>query len=132
MKEKINRKGFFKWTLYFLTIPLLFLINRMLKDQKLYGSQHLSYKLPNDIPFGLSISGPVIINKTDETFKIYSSKCTHLGCQISSIENNELVCPCHGSRYNADGKPVKGPSIKALKELSFKTDKISHEIIIDL
>ena len=132
MTDKINRKRFFKILLYLTSIPVLFLLNRMWKDQKRYGSGNQKLKISSDIPQGLSISGPVIINKVTDDIKIYSSKCTHLGCRITKIENNEIVCPCHGSRYNSDGEPVKGPSIKPLETLKFNIDKESNEIIINL
>ena len=132
MTEKISRNRFFKWILYLLTIPLIYYLDRMLKDQKSYGSSNTEYNLGEDIPYGLSINGPVIIQKTNNQINLYSSKCTHLGCQINKIENNQIVCPCHGSRYNNEGIPVKGPSIKPLKKLDYYLDPVSNNFIVKL
>jgi len=40
-------------------------------------------------------------------------KCKHLGCSLKyNEEENTWECPCHGSRYNINGKILNGPSKK--------------------
>ncbi|MGB7275630.1 MAG: cytochrome b6-f complex iron-sulfur subunit [Geitlerinemataceae cyanobacterium] len=42
--------------------------------------------------------------------------CTHLGCTFPWNSNeNQFQCPCHGSRYDADGRVVRGPAPLPLK-----------------
>lgn len=37
--------------------------------------------------------------------------CTHLGCTFPWNENTgRFECPCHGSRYDADGSVLRGPA----------------------
>ena len=37
--------------------------------------------------------------------------CTHLGCTFPWNGNeNQFQCPCHGSRYDPDGRVVRGPA----------------------
>lgn len=31
--------------------------------------------------------------------------CTHLRCRVAPIEGGGFSCPCHGSRYDAEGRP---------------------------
>jgi cytochrome b6-f complex iron-sulfur subunit len=38
-----------------------------------------------------------------------SSICTHLGCTVD-VQGGHLVCPCHGSTYERDGRVVRGPA----------------------
>ena len=41
--------------------------------------------------------------------------CSHLGCEVSWNEvTRTWDCPCHGSRYEHDGKLIEGPSVHNL------------------
>lgn len=41
--------------------------------------------------------------------------CTHLGCLPKWVEtNNRFECPCHGSKYEKDGKWIEGPAPRSL------------------
>jgi Rieske Fe-S protein len=39
--------------------------------------------------------------------------CTHLGCIVKPSAHG-FECPCHGSRFAADGSVVRGPAPRAL------------------
>lgn len=42
--------------------------------------------------------------------------CTHLGCTFPWNPNdNQFQCPCHGSRYDSQGRVVRGPAPLPLK-----------------
>ena len=84
----------------------------------------------NDVSEGISFHDDIIVIRQQETIMAYEAKCTHLGCRISKAEGDELVCPCHGSRFNTRGQAVKGPAKDPLKTLSVQTDPLSGNIII--
>ncbi len=44
-----------------------------------------------------------------------SAVCTHLACLVSwNPAERSWDCPCHGSRYAADGTVIQGPAVTDL------------------
>ncbi len=55
----------------------------------------------------------------DPAGNIYAIKpvCTHLGCELTWNDLNKTWdCPCHGSRFEYNGKSIYSPSIKDLEK----------------
>ncbi len=52
----------------------------------------------------------------DDAIHAVTAVCTHMGC-ILAFNNAERSwdCPCHGSRFDADGNVLHGPAISPLK-----------------
>ena len=49
------------------------------------------------------------------------ANCTHLGCEVSyDAEQDQWVCPCHGSHYSRDGQPLIGPAVSPLARAEVK------------
>ena len=49
------------------------------------------------------------------------ASCTHLGCEVNyEQEQNQWVCPCHGSCYSSEGQPSKGPAVNPLPRAKLK------------
>lgn len=45
--------------------------------------------------------------------------CTHLGCEVKyQPEKGQWLCPCHGSIYDSEGRPISGPAPKALSRVA--------------
>ena len=60
---------------------------------------------------------PAILQHTESGFSALSLVCTHLGCSVEK-EAQGFACPCHGSRFDADGNVMHGPAVKGLSSLS--------------
>lgn len=43
--------------------------------------------------------------------------CTHLGCTVT-VTPDGMVCPCHGSRFDRQGKVLSGPADRPLPRLT--------------
>lgn len=49
------------------------------------------------------------------------ASCTHLGCEVNyDLEQDQWLCPCHGSRYSKEGLPIQGPAISPLARANIK------------
>ena len=59
---------------------------------------------------------PAVIENRAGALIAFSLTCTHLGCTVE-MDDKIFACPCHGSRYDADGKVLKGPAQKPLRKL---------------
>ncbi|MCG7210942.1 Rieske (2Fe-2S) protein [Streptomyces arenae] len=63
----------------------------------------------------------VVSRSGDGALKAYSTICTHAGCPINKLQGTTLVCPCHGSEFDAlTGKVVRSPATEPLNELPVK------------
>ncbi|HWC36941.1 MAG TPA: Rieske (2Fe-2S) protein [Acidimicrobiales bacterium] len=57
----------------------------------------------------------VLTRDGGDTVHGFSAICTHLGCTVDSVENGTIMCPCHGSRFDAQTGAVRaGPATRPL------------------
>jgi glycine/D-amino acid oxidase-like deaminating enzyme/nitrite reductase/ring-hydroxylating ferredoxin subunit len=56
---------------------------------------------------------------------VLKSTCPHVHCEVR-WNSAELSwdCPCHGSRFNVNGKMLTGPTVKDLQRMDSKEDQI--------
>ena len=87
-------------------------------------------RLSGNLPEGVSFYDDIICVKSNGDVTLFSSRCTHLGCKINKSEKGVLVCPCHGSAFDTNGKVVKGPARSGLEVLAYEIDAERNEIII--
>jgi Rieske Fe-S protein len=65
----------------------------------------------------------VIVARTSETAAAaFSAICTHQGCAVAP-KGADLICPCHGSVFNAlTGEVKQGPANKPLPSVPVKVE----------
>lgn len=57
---------------------------------------------------------PLIVLALDGgAFSVLTTVCTHRGCEVD-VRGPRLVCPCHGSTYDVDGRVLRGPAERPL------------------
>ncbi len=77
----------------------------------------------SDVPVGGGVVLPdeqvVVTQPSEGEFLGFSAICTHQGCTVASVDDGEIRCPCHGSRYSIeDGTVVNGPATQPLPEVA--------------
>lgn len=61
----------------------------------------------------------VVTQPVAGTFKAFDTTCPHQGCAVSSVADNQLVCPCHQSHFDLNtGDPT--PESQAKSPLTAK------------
>ena len=74
---------------------------------------------------------PAVLLHTESGFSALSLVCTHLGCSLGN-DLDGFSCPCHGSRFNADGDVTHGPADKPLRPLRVEMIEKEHlKLFID-
>jgi len=114
-----RRRGFLQ---ALLLAPLLWPLGLMLERLR---AQHKPepLALPADLPQGLSVAGTAVVHRrADGTVQAWAARCTHLGCRLDRVVNGVVVCPCHGSRFDAEGRVLAGPATRALQPLRVSAD----------
>jgi len=88
---------------------------------------------PGDFPPGsvtfLEDRRLFVFNGADGFFAI-SSVCTHLGCNVKR-GGPGFECPCHGSRFDENGRVVHGPAPTPLAWYALSLSP-RGEVIVDL
>jgi cytochrome b6-f complex iron-sulfur subunit len=68
---------------------------------------------------------PAVVLRTTSGFTALSLVCTHLGCTVGSKPEG-FACPCHGSRFDIQGRVTRGPAAKPLRPLGVEVPKDGH------
>ena len=79
-------------------------------------SKKFRVSLPESLPEGAPYIPPgrtVALFRNAQGVHAVSLVCTHLGCIVKTAGDG-FDCPCHGSRFAADGTVLKGPAPRAL------------------
>lgn len=69
----------------------------------------------------LSVHGKKVAAYRDDagTLVTLDPTCRHMGCTVAwNPAERTWDCPCHGSRYAADGEVIHGPAVHSLKRRS--------------
>ena len=72
---------------------------------------------------------PIYVLADSGRFNAVSPICTHRGCTVD-VSGARLVCPCHGSTYDREGRVLKGPAERALTRYVIHRD--GDDLLIDL
>lgn len=64
------------------------------------------------------------------SYAVVSPICTHLQCTVN-VDGAHLLCPCHGSTYDREGRVLRGPAERALRRFP-ATLTVAGELVFRL
>ena len=65
------------------------------------------------------------------TVHLVSAKCTHMGCNLHwNRAEQSWDCPCHGSRFDPDGKVLHGPAVENLEQVVLHERDIESKVTL--
>jgi cytochrome b6-f complex iron-sulfur subunit len=76
-----------------------------------------------------SIAGVFLLSRSSASeFTAIDAVCSHQSCTVTDADGTAYVCPCHGSRYDRNGRVLNGPATAALRR--FQTSFASGVVTI--
>lgn len=127
----MNRKKFLQTLISLIGSFFVYLFYKSISiNDNLMSNKTNNFEIANDFPNGISFVENLIVSKNKEQIKIFSNKCTHLGCKINKFDGENLVCSCHGSRFSQDGKVINGPAVKNLQNINYQINNSKNTILI--
>ncbi len=136
--EAVSRRGFFalafgRLAAAFATTAAVAASVRFLVPNVLFEpSQRFRAGKPDDYPDGsVTFLGEeqVFLVRKGNTFRCVSAICTHLGCIVNRAEGG-YHCPCHGSRFDEQGKVKSGPAPRPLDWFAVALTK-DNRLLVD-
>jgi menaquinol-cytochrome c reductase iron-sulfur subunit len=65
-----------------------------------------------------------VLTEDGQTYTAMSNVCTHLGCRIRWIaEQEQFFCPCHNGVFAKDGTVISGPPPRPLDRFETKVEE---------
>jgi cytochrome b6-f complex iron-sulfur subunit len=63
----------------------------------------------------------LFVVRDEKGFYSLSARCTHLGCLVVwNRDHRMFLCPCHGGKFDAEGRNVEGPPPRPLDLLALR------------
>jgi Rieske Fe-S protein len=128
----INRKEFIRLIALAFAAAFIALWHSLAKRQKQQSEKPVFSRVDTSkLGLGVFFFDNFILVKSTKGLTVLSNLCTHAGCKINKETSGQLICPCHGSRYDAaTGKVLQGPALLSLPQIPYSTDVKTGEIIV--
>jgi cytochrome b6-f complex iron-sulfur subunit len=97
-------------------------------------SHTVAVGFPEDFPPGqvVYLQGyRFFVIREEDGFVSLSARCTHLGCNVVwNQDHNIFLCPCHGGKYDRQGRNLEGPPPRPLDQFEVRLNR-SGRLVVD-
>ncbi len=60
----------------------------------------------------------LVTRPREDTFRAFNASCTHSGCIVTGVRDEQIACGCHGARFDPDSGEVQaGPAKSPLGKI---------------
>lgn len=116
---------------WLIVAPMPLALASMLQRHEAATRRPRDLVIPPGTGDAVTFQDEVIVCREAGTVRVFSARCTHLGCRIATVASDgTLVCPCHGSRFRLDGTVAAGPASRSLAPLAYHRDPRSGALIV--
>lgn len=130
--KSISRRAWLRILAQSTLVPLAMLWRAMAQQHGRRPRRPRQLALALPLPPGLSVHGEVAVWFREGQYTALATRCTHLGCRLRPGEGKTLICPCHGSRFAANGGPLRGPAREPLTVVPCRVDPEQGRLLVDL
>jgi Rieske Fe-S protein len=127
---RLSRRTAIRALGWLLAAPMPVVFASMVNRYSRLARESRRVEVPPPAADGVSFVDEVVVCRSGGSVRVFSARCTHLGCRISSAEGDLLVCPCHGSRFRHDGSVAAGPAFRTLEPLPWTADPRTGTLIV--
>ncbi len=116
-------RNMISWTTAFIGASLLYPLFRFAGFAVKPKPRHIKVAAPLPVS-GFHAERDFILFAREEQAWAVSRTCTHLGCRVNFLEDQQLIeCPCHQSRFSEQGKRLRGPAERDLPAFAVAVQK---------
>ncbi len=74
----------------------------------------------------------LVVRSSAQSYAALSMQCTHEGCPLNPPSGEFLICPCHGSRFDLQGRVLAGPAEFPLARYVSRYDGRTRRLVVML
>lgn len=78
----------------------------------------------------VSAANVIVLRLAERDYRAFSNVCTHSGCGISIFRESRMLCQCHGSEFDTEGRNVAGPAPTPLASFRVTLDQAQGVLVV--